>query len=422
MNVVRTLAAVTVAIVMSSSAHAQFSFGSPSTPKSPPPSSGGSGGSTPAQLPQGKMLDSVAPMSAAQATQILANIKPAEKRLTALPAGINPTSLSITATSNQPALATQAKAATMPSATGALNLPAPTAGGISGQITPQNFGAGNINTVYHYTDSLLLGADIDASPSGRAIGFFAHTFDNTNWFWCTATLISNSILVTAGHCVHQGNGSSSGWIVRGIFYPACYNCNTASPIYLYGYAESQWVGTTAGWYWNGSSANGLDNGWDIGVVTLKKRNGTSVEIGAFTGYYAFCYQNCLWSNFYLGARGYPGNYNGGNWMAESQHHVVSDTRDYVFGTGMEGGSSGGPFAANITAMGPVNTSTNQGTYPNPNVIFATRSWGYNDTSVKIGGASSLSGPGNTNNFPTIYNNACNVAKALHGNSSCTLLP
>ncbi|MFO1134707.1 MAG: hypothetical protein U1E30_05960 [Rhodoblastus sp.] len=294
---------------------------------------------------------------------------------------------------------------------------APTAGSTGGAgIQPQNYGNGNVNTVYHYNDLLVTPAGTAESPHGTSVGYVLFTFDNSNWYYCTATLISNSIIVAAGHCAHEGNNSSNGWIKQAYFFPSCWNCNTSYRYYPYGYAQVAWATVTGGWYASG----GLDQGYDISVMVVNKPTGQSQEFGTSTGYMGFCYNNCLQPNWFLTARGFPNNYFGGNWVAESQHHVQSDGHDFLFGTGMEGGSSGGPFIANIGTI--VDNSTNLGQYTNRNVIFATRSWGYNDTSIKIGGASSLSGPSNTNNFKTMFNNACTQARSIHGTNSCAFLP
>ena len=86
---------------------------------------------------------------------------------------------------------------------------------------------------------------------------------------------------------------------------------------------------------------------------------------------------------------------------------------------MQGGSSGGPHVANIGEIS--DSSSNKGQWANRNVVFAVTSWGYIDESLKIQGASTLSGPNNSNNFKQLYNSACNVSRSLHGSGSCSLL-
>jgi hypothetical protein len=87
---------------------------------------------------------------------------------------------------------------------------------------------------------------------------------------------------------------------------------------------------------------------------------------------------------------------------------------------MQGGSSGGPHVSNIGSL--LDSSTDKGQYASRNLIFAVTSWGYIDKTMKIQGASPLSGPGNINNFKALYNSACTNARAAHGTGSCTLFP
>ena len=107
-------------------------------------------------------------------------------------------------------------------------------------------------------------------------------------------------------------------------------------------------------------------------------------------------------------------------MYEGQHLEVSDSHDYVFGSGAQGGSSGGPHISNPGSI--TDSASNLGQYTLRNIIFAVTSWGYTDQTIKIQGASSLSGPGNGNNFHNMFNMACNESISLHGSGSCTPLP
>jgi hypothetical protein len=51
-------------------------------------------------------------------------------------------------------------------------------------------------------------------------------------------------------------------------------------------------------------------------------------------------------------------------------------------------------------------------------VFAVTSWGFADDRYRIQGASSLSGPGNSNDFKAMFNAACDIARNLHGPASC----
>lgn len=282
------------------------------------------------------------------------------------------------------------------------------AGGIIGQ---RNYGNGNLSSIYHYTD-LLIDPKIRGQYPYRATGWFVFTYPSGGTFRCTATLIAKSILVTAGHCVHEGGNSGAGYITSGTYYPAYANGASST----YGQATAAAVITTAGWY----SGGGLDQGYDVGLVVLNKRTGTTSEIGTKTGVLSFCYLNCLQTYWYLTQHGYPGNYYSGTVLTQGQHLEASDTRDFVLGSGMQGGSSGGPHIANLGSIS--DGSSDKGQWTPRNVVFAVTSWGYVNESFKIQGAPSLSGPNNSNNFRGLYNTMCNFSRSRHGTASCGLLP
>lgn len=290
------------------------------------------------------------------------------------------------------------------------DLPQPARSGIGAQsspIAPQDFGVGNKNTVYHYTDKLVEAAQT-RTANYRPTGWFQFTAAGGGSFRCTAELISRSIAVTAGHCVHDGGNGNAGWIQSGSFSPAFDDGSRP-----YGSANVDTPVTTDGWFGSGQ----LDEGYDVGLIVLGKRIGTNQEIGTATGWYGFCYSGCLQPYWYLTQLGFPGNYYGGQRMTEGQHLERSDTRDFVYGSGMQGGSSGGGHLANHGALQGSPGST--GLWPQRNFVFAVTSWGYLDTTLKIQGASSLSGPGNSNGFRGMFNAACNRARQLHGNGTCS---
>lgn len=289
---------------------------------------------------------------------------------------------------------------------------APGAPGIRAQsdaIAPLDYGVGNLNSIYHYTDKLVEAAQT-RTANYRPTGWFQFVAAGGGSFRCTAELISKSIAVTAGHCVHDGGNGNAGWIRSGSFSPA-YN-NGSRP---YGSANVDTMVTTNGWF----NVGALDAGYDVGLIVLGKKVGTSQEIGTATGWYGFCNTNCLQPYWYLTQLGYPGNYYSGARMTEGQHLERSDSRDFIYGSGMEGGSSGGGHIANHGALSGTAGSTGQ--WPFRNVVFAVTSWGYTDRTLKIQGASSLTGPNNSNNFRTMFNSACNRARQLHGNATCSLI-
>lgn len=313
-----------------------------------------------------------------------------------------------------PSLETPTKMRGVPAiAAGAVGGPAVanTAADPSGaDVSPQNYGYYGINNILHYSDNLVPTAISSAYPY-RTVGWFTFTAYDNNTYRCSAALISKSILLTAGHCVHKGGGGSPYWIKSGTFYPAY--ANGSQP---YGSASANTMYTTTGWYNTGS----IQQGYDVALVVLNKRTGTGIEMGNYTGWLSFCYLNCLQPYWQLTQLGYPGNYYSGQYMTMGQHIEYNDSKDYRSGSGMQGGSSGGPHISNI---GDLSDSTaNKGGYPWRNVAFAATSWGYVSDIYKIQGYSSTSGPANSNNFKLMYNTACTRSRTLHGTGSCNLLP
>jgi V8-like Glu-specific endopeptidase len=296
----------------------------------------------------------------------------------------------------------------------------------------QNYGSSGVSSIWHYNDRLV---DPYATYPYRTYGkIYFQQSSGGGFFTCSGALISRSIVVTAGHCVHRGNGNNQrgiGYNATTFFYPAINE--QPSPDYIpYGYAQEVSIFTTNGWYNNGSQNSTLGKGWDVGIITLGKRRladgtSTTTELGAVAGWNNFCYQNCLQDYWGLSQYGYPGNYYFAQRMTESQHLASIGSRwasfasgDYVAGSGMEGGSSGGPSVSNPGSIS--DSAANQGAYPFRNIIFAVTSWGYPNASLKVQGYSSLSGPSNVNNFKGMYNTMCNIARQQHGTGSCGLLP
>lgn len=282
--------------------------------------------------------------------------------------------------------------------TGDLNFTAPEID-IPPQIGTQNFGEGHLNTYLHYNDYLKVPYPVGYEP-WRAAGKFFFELPDGGWYSCTAAMIAPSILVTAGHCVHEGGNGEAGWMTDGYFVPA-YSQSIGNS--RYGYCDVEHVTTTDGWFNIGE----LDEGYDVALAVCGYRSGTTNRfMGDRVGWFAFCYENCRQDWWFLTQIGYPGNYYGGQEMTVSQHVSRAEGiwPDFFYGTGMRGGSSGGPHVSNIGEIS--DSSTSPGQYPDRNVIFAVTSWGYNNQTLKVQGASPLSGMDNDTNFRRMYNQTC----------------
>lgn len=362
-------------------------------------------------VPSKVLADSSAAAVAASARALEVAL-PQERRLNTLPAEALQVKPAVFAPEAQPSImpggAPQPSKNTPPARPPVL--PKATTGGIE----PDNYGLNNLNTIYHYTDNLVDPIILQNSPH-RQTGWFVFVTSTGGISRCSASLISKSILVTAGHCVHSGGTKATGFIRGGTFYAAYEN-----GLHL-GVASANAVYTTNGWY----NVGQLDKGYDVGIVVLNKRSDTPVwfppqELGTAVGWYAFCYSGCLQKYWHLSQLGYPANYYSGYYQTQGEHLEASDTRDYLHGSGMQGGSSGGPHISNLGDLS--DGTANKGQSPIRNVVFGVTSWGYTNDAIKIQGSSTLSGPNNANNFKGLWNSACTRARALHGSATCALIP
>ena len=305
----------------------------------------------------------------------------------------------------------------------------------SAAIGTDNYGLGLMDTPYHYNDYLQFPSPYYAPY--RSIGRLLFTASDGLTYWCTATLIARAIIVTAGHCVFEGGANDpSGFNLDGYFYPGYSAVDGDSQ--RYGRCHVLQWGTTDAWYTTSPGISGSENlngGFDVGIALCDRLQDARWSYvngrlpGGALGYMGFCYENCRPSYWFLSQFGYPGNYYGGGEMTVSQHLGITRQEvpnipgvtglDFIFGSGMQGGSSGGPHISNIGDLS--DTSSDLGQYTLRNMVMGVTSWGFNGTQFKIQGASPLSGVANANNFLSLYNAICRASRRTYGNWSCTLL-
>jgi uncharacterized repeat protein (TIGR01451 family) len=180
-----------------------------------------------------------------------------------------------------------------------------------------------------------------------------------NAYSCSASVIGENAIWTAGHCVHPGNGDPNGWHTSWIFIPA-YKDN-ARP---YGTWQADYMYTTDQWM------NGADMRYDYGVVIVKPLNGLSIRqtVGAL----GFAYNQAVQlARVDMGYPVYPQpQFNG-------QKQVISTASSAFLDYGnpyppipigiastMQGGASGGPWMLNfdITTAGGYNLLNGDNSY------------------------------------------------------------
>ncbi len=152
-------------------------------------------------------------------------------------------------------------------------------------------------------------------------------------FVCSGAVISARVVLTAGHCVHDGVGS---FFADFLFVPAYHRGE--APL-------GDWVASgvvvTEEW----SSGGTVPNEADSGVLVMQDNQGA--RIGDVTGWLGWKTNNLVPNHVTL--LGYPVNHDRG----ERMHQVSSsswdccDTNNAVYGSDMREGSSGGPWVQNF---------------------------------------------------------------------------
>jgi V8-like Glu-specific endopeptidase len=172
----------------------------------------------------------------------------------------------------------------------------------------------------------------------KAIGklFFVQ---NGYTYVCSAAVIGPSAIWTAGHCVHDGSGSSSGWSQFTMFVPA-YDSGK-KPLWSWFGAEL-WTHTQ--WYTYGNL------GYDYGGIVLGKTKRKFIYVK--TGWLGFAYRpnaNGYYAQHHWFGIGYPAAspFDGNKQVVCASSYSYSDTafspNPVGVGCDQTGGTSGGPW-------------------------------------------------------------------------------
>lgn len=156
---------------------------------------------------------------------------------------------------------------------------------------------------------------------------------------CSGAVAWDNVVWTAGHCVHAGDNSGSGWSYNVKFVPAYRN-----GVAPYGNWKGIMLVTSYDWYLNGLPS-GLDN--DLGAITIKPKSG--VDIGNTVGWLGFATDVGL--PWHFTQYGYPAQapFTGQVlWTVNSSSAGIDTTagfspQPHYTGNDMTGGSSGGPW-------------------------------------------------------------------------------
>lgn len=175
---------------------------------------------------------------------------------------------------------------------------------------------------------------------------------------CSGAVAWDNVVWTAGHCLHAGDNSSSGWSYNVKFVPAYRN--GAEP---YGNWKALALWTWSSWYSSG------DLRYDLGAIAIKPKSG--VDIGDTVGWLGFATGMGL--PYHYTQYGYPAAapFNGQVLWTVNSSTAGIDTnfaapQPHYTGNDMTGGSSGGPWVIFQSKYGGWINGHNDYKYNNPN--------------------------------------------------------
>ena len=207
-------------------------------------------------------------------------------------------------------------------------------------------------------------------------------------FVCTASVISNRVILTAGHCVYDALRHR--FHEKFAFVPGYYQGQMPRGVWT-----ARFAAVTEEWK---QSSEVLPNAADFGVLVLNDKEGRS--IGQATGWLGFRTHALVPNHVHL--LGFPTNHDGG----EQLHQVASGdsfccfSGTAVYGSDMGAGSSGGPLIQNFgqraQGQGPANGEANR--------VVGVVSYGPVEGNAKFEGSSVLN-----ESFVAILETACSKA-------------
>ena len=230
----------------------------------------------------------------------------------------------------------------------------------------------------HFSSSRLNPRTIDVKYPYGAVGKLFFTKPGVGDFVCSGAVLRRRIVLTAGHCVHAGNGLQSGYFTNFLFCPAY----RGGPSAKYGCWGWTGVGTTSPWW---VSNNVFPNASDFGMIEIQDRviGGVTRRIGDLTGYFGYATSSLTANHVHL--LGYPVDFSSGARMhaVASGRCTTGGNNSERYGSDMRGGSSGGPWVQDFGVPASGQTVGPSG----PNLIVGVTSYANVSTDPKYQGSS-----------------------------------
>lgn len=223
----------------------------------------------------------------------------------------------------------------------------------------------------HYTSARVNQPGLETIYPNRTVGKLFFTGNTGGNFVCSASVLRQRIVLTAGHCVHRGSGGTGGFHRNFLFVPALRD--GSAPLFTW---TPRRVGTTSQW----AISNGVvPNAADFGMLEMNDRGTT--RIGILTGFLGFRTLGLIPNH--TTKLGYPCNIDACNKMQQvmSQSHRAVSPNNVEYGSNARGGSSGGPWVQNygIQGTGGLTSGLNQ--------VVGVSSYGYVSTAPQVQGSS-----------------------------------
>ncbi|KTD06838.1 trypsin-like serine peptidase [Legionella jamestowniensis] len=242
----------------------------------------------------------------------------------------------------------------------------------------------------NFSSSRLVPITADLVYPYRTVGRLFFTVPGQGNFTCSAAVVKQRLILTAGHCVHSG--TNAGYFTNFLFIPA-YRSGKA-PLRSWSWS---YVLTTSAW----ATGRGIvPNAADYAMIEVKDQviSGTTRRLGSVTGILGWK-TNALNSN-HVHLLGYPCNLD----SCQLMHQVTSQSfrgvtpNNVEYGSDMRGGSSGGPWVQNF---GIASSGQTGGLNPARNAIVGVTSYGYVDSRIMLQGSSILD-----SRFVSLLNTMC----------------
>jgi V8-like Glu-specific endopeptidase len=214
-------------------------------------------------------------------------------------------------------------------------------------ITPDASADGYLFTTFRIFPDSGSNAEVKNYPY-TAVGhlFFTITksggVDKPGNYQCTASVIKDRIIATAGHCVGSPQTSTGGHFSaygNWLFIPA--DMNGTAPF-------GSW--TTFAWGVSSAWANGngdVPNSEDWGFLDVSDQGSPAKKIGKVTGYLGYSTKSLSANN--VTVLGYPANLDNASYMQQNNGTTggSADDNTWAIGSAMGGGASGGPWIVNF---------------------------------------------------------------------------